>query len=56
MNIQTNWTKHFEDIGMFKSLIFRAVGKIVGYKTCDATFAELEKYGKFKTVLVSSSQ
>ena len=34
----------------------RAVGKIVGNKTCDVTVGELKKCGKFDTVLVSTSQ
>ena len=34
----------------------RAVGKIVGNKTCDVTVGELRKFGKFETVLDSRSQ
>ena len=57
---QTNLTKHCGDIGMLKSLIFilhnrKAVGKIVGSKTCDVTVGELKKCGSFETVLVSSA-
>ena len=46
---------------MLKSLFFihrnrRAVGKIVGNKTCDVTVGYLKKSGKFETVLVSRPQ
>ena len=61
MNFQTNCTKQFGGIGMLKSLFYlsqyrKAVGKIVGVKTCDVTIGELKRCGKFGTVLVSGSQ
>ena len=56
MKFQTNWTKHFGDIGMLESLFFilhnrRAVGK----NFFDVTVGELKKFRKFETVLVTSS-
>ena len=56
MKFQTNWTKHFGDIGMLESLFFilhnrRAVGK----NFFDVTVGELKKCRKFETVLVTSS-